>query len=191
MPRYLLVSATEKAGQPFRDILAELPDVAVFLCAAPDTALQTAAIQGFDCCIVSAPPRGQPDGAFALTLADATQAQILFLAPRELHNAHAERLRQEGILTLEKPVGRQTLLHTLELMQTVQRRVHLLQTQNRKLEQKLDELKLIHRAKCVLISSLGMSEAQAHKHLERQAMNQRISKYEAALNVLKLYEDRY
>jgi response regulator NasT len=43
----------------------------------------------------------------------------------------------------------------------------------------------------VLISSLGMSEAQAHKHLERQAMNQRISKYEAAVNVLKLYEDRH
>ena len=48
---------------------------------------------------------------------------------------------------------------------------------------------IVNRAKYALIQYLGMTEEQAHKYIEQQAMNQRISKRTAAENILKTYEN--
>ncbi|MBD5559328.1 MAG: ANTAR domain-containing protein [Clostridia bacterium] len=47
---------------------------------------------------------------------------------------------------------------------------------------------LIERAKKVLMRYLGMSEPQAHRFLERNAMNLRMRKTELAKAVLKMYD---
>ncbi len=47
---------------------------------------------------------------------------------------------------------------------------------------------MISRAKCVLMQCLAMSEPQAHKYLEKQAMDLRISKKNVAEQVLTTYE---
>ena len=43
------------------------------------------------------------------------------------------------------------------------------------LERKNNEMKLMSRAKLLLIEKKGMSEDQAHKYILRQAMNQQLS----------------
>ena len=47
---------------------------------------------------------------------------------------------------------------------------------------------LIDRAKCVLIQVLGMTEPQAHRYIEKQAMDMRVSKRQVAEELLKTYE---
>ena len=54
-------------------------------------------------------------------------------------------------------------------------------------EEKIQEIRLVNRAKWALIQCLGMSETEAHRYLEKQAMDHRISKREAALQVLATY----
>jgi len=51
----------------------------------------------------------------------------------------------------------------------------------------MEEVRLISRAKCVLIQYLNMNEAQAHKYIERQAMDMRIAKKAVAENILNTY----
>ena len=60
--------------------------------------------------------------------------------------------------------------------------------QNRKLEEKIEELKLVDRAKCALIIHEHMSEEEAHKHIEKTAMNQRRTRREIARAILDIYE---
>ena len=50
-------------------------------------------------------------------------------------------------------------------------------------------MKLVNRAKILLMQNLRMTESQAHHYLEKQAMNLRKSKYDVALRVLKTYEN--
>jgi response regulator NasT len=191
LQRFLLVSGSEKGGQYFEEVLRAQADTELRSCSGSAQAL--ALLQegeAFDYCILNAPLADELGIHLSKTLAAETQAQILVLAPQERFDTMRERLQPLGVMLLPKPVSRQVLLSSIELMQAVQTRLGLLQNQNRQLERQLSEMKLINRAKCVLISALGMSEAQAHKHMERQAMNQRITKHEVALNVLKLYEDR-
>ena len=53
---------------------------------------------------------------------------------------------------------------------------------------KIADLKIIGRAKCVLIEYLKMTEKEAHRYIEKQAMDLRLSKRTAAENILKTYE---
>lgn len=55
------------------------------------------------------------------------------------------------------------------------------------LSAKIEELRLINRAKCVLIDQLRMSEADAHHYIEKQAMNRCISRRAMAEKILSAY----
>ena len=53
----------------------------------------------------------------------------------------------------------------------------------------VEDMKIINRAKFLLISCLNMTEVQAHRYLEKQAMDQRESKLEVAKQVIRTYEN--
>lgn len=63
-----------------------------------------------------------------------------------------------------------------------------MQNENDLLRQKIEDIRLVDRAKCVLIEYLKMSEAQAHKYIEKQAMDLRQTRQEVATAILKTYE---
>ena len=50
-------------------------------------------------------------------------------------------------------------------------------------------MKLINRAKFMLMQYLGFDENQAHKYLEKQAMDKRITRLEVAIEIIKIYEN--
>ncbi|MDR0930197.1 MAG: ANTAR domain-containing protein [Clostridiales bacterium] len=60
--------------------------------------------------------------------------------------------------------------------------------ENTKLNQKIEDIRIIDRAKLVLISYLKMTEDEAHKYIEKQAMNTRRTRRAVAESVLKTYE---
>ncbi|MDY3849924.1 MAG: ANTAR domain-containing protein, partial [Bullifex sp.] len=64
-----------------------------------------------------------------------------------------------------------------------------LRHENERLRAKLEEVKLISQAKCLLIEKKGCSEEAAHHLIERRAMNSRISAKEAAGQILRIYSD--
>ena len=57
-----------------------------------------------------------------------------------------------------------------------------------RLYSKLEELQLISRAKAVLIEYLKLTEPQAHRYIEKQAMDLGLTRPQVALNILKTYE---
>lgn len=56
------------------------------------------------------------------------------------------------------------------------------------LKQKLEDEKVITRAKLVLMQVLCMSEEQAHKYIERESMNNGVTRLETAYEILKTYD---
>ena len=55
-------------------------------------------------------------------------------------------------------------------------------------EEKIKEIRLVNRAKWLLIECLSMTEPEAHRYIEKQAMDLRISKREAAENIIRTYQ---
>ena len=49
------------------------------------------------------------------------------------------------------------------------------------------EIRLVNRAKLILINELKMSEPDAHHYIEKQAMDRCVSKREIAEEIIKTY----
>ena len=55
------------------------------------------------------------------------------------------------------------------------------------LEDKMQEIRIINRAKWILISELKMTEADSHRYIEKQAMDRCVSKREIAEGIIRTY----
>ena len=61
--------------------------------------------------------------------------------------------------------------------------------ENEKLRHIVEDMKIINRAKLLLITCLNMTEQEAHRYLEKQAMDMRMSKMQIAMQVINSYEN--
>ena len=55
------------------------------------------------------------------------------------------------------------------------------------IEEKMEEIRIVNRAKWLLISELKMDEQGAHRYIEKQAMDRCISKRIVAEEIIKTY----
>ena len=53
---------------------------------------------------------------------------------------------------------------------------------------RIEEMRTINRAKTTLMKYLKFTEPQAHKYIEKQAMNNRQTRLEVAVRILAQYE---
>ena len=89
-----------------------------------------------------------------------------------------------GVFVVEKPFSRPMLFQSLRLVLASRRRMLGLQRENVRLNEKLEELRLVSRAKGALMRVLGMTEPQAHHYIEKQAMDLRATRREVARRIL-------
>ncbi|MDR0857899.1 MAG: ANTAR domain-containing protein [Oscillospiraceae bacterium] len=133
-----------------------------------------------DLYIVDAPLREEFGDDYAAVLAQ--RAMTLLIVKRELYETYCGKLRDKGVMVMPKPLSRDNFKVTVKMLSALSGNLIT------DLREKLEDTKLIDRAKLVLIASLRMSEPQAHKFIEKQAMDRRVSKREVALSVLNTYD---
>ena len=75
-----------------------------------------------------------------------------------------------------------------KLLTAARKRVFMLENENQKLQKKIDEIRIVDRAKLVLIQTLKMTEPQAQRYIEKQSMDLRQTRLQTAENVLRTYE---
>ena len=74
------------------------------------------------------------------------------------------------------------------MVEAANARMQKLRRANVDLSREVEDMRLINRAKYVLIESLGYTESRAHRFIEKRAMDERKTKREIALEILKTYE---
>ena len=92
-----------------------------------------------------------------------------------------------GILTLSKPLSKEMILQSLQLLSATLERLSHAENEKAALTAKIEELRIISRAKCVLIDQLRMSETEAHRYIEKQAMDRCVSRRVIAEKILSAY----
>ena len=94
-----------------------------------------------------------------------------------------------GIYLLAKPVKRAIFLQLLQCILLQQRQKEQLLAEKEKLQRQIQDANLLNRAKLVLIQVLKMTEPQAHRYIEKQAMDLRITRREVAEGIISTYEN--
>ncbi|MGN0745441.1 MAG: ANTAR domain-containing response regulator [Aristaeellaceae bacterium] len=138
--------------------------------------------------VISAPLSDESGLDLALELAHTHFSGVLLLVKAELAETVAVRVEEYGVLVLGKPVAKPLFDQALRFSLAMRNRMLALREENARLEKKLADTKLIDRAKCMLIQYLGMTEEQAHRQIEKQAMDNRQTKTAVARGILASYE---
>ena len=138
----------------------------------------------FDLIVINAPLSDE----FAVNAAERTYAGILLFVKAELFAATLEKAEKYGVFVLEKPL-QTPMPETVRLLRAVAFRLRLVRRENEKLQKKLADTRSIERAKLALIQYEGYSEEEAHKYIEKRAMDQRLSRVDVAGEILAKYRD--
>ena len=140
-----------------------------------------------DLVILNAPLRDEFGTQLALNLAQDNLCGLM-LVPAESFDAVCYKVEDEGILTLSKPVSRSGLLGAIKLLTAMRGKLRKLDRQNQALQEKMQDIRTVNRAKWLLIEIKRMTENEAHYYIEKQAMDMRLSRREVAENIIRTYD---
>lgn len=185
----LVVSAAEKSINFFIESLTENGCDSIMTVTSCGAARRLLLDQTFDLVIVNAPLTDENGLAFAKSVALEQGSQVMLLVKADHYDEIAGRVEDAGVFTLSKPLSRSLFWNVLKLCSAAVNRARRMQDENRLLSQKLDDIRIVNRAKCVLIEYLRMSETEAHKYIEKQAMDLRKTRRAVAEDILKTYEN--
>ena len=90
-----------------------------------------------------------------------------------------------GIVTLARPTTRQSLYASVKMLSAVQMKIKKLEKEMRRLKERLQEQQTIDRAKWVLVDQRKMSEPDAHRYIEKSAMDRCVRKIRIAEEILR------
>ena len=126
------------------------------------------------------------DTDFAINVAD-SYSTILLLVPNEHFDEISYRVEGYGILTITKPFEPFYFYNMMKIAIAVQYRVQILSSQTIKLKVKMEEIKQVNRAKMLLMQQLKMTEAEAHRYLEKEAMDRGLKRIALAVEIIRMY----
>ena len=188
MNSILIITSDEKSVGLLGKLLSE--EGCEVTDSAPDgeEGLKMLSERSYDLVIITAPVGGGSAVDTAVRIVQSTAAFVLLIVKNELEQETREQVGRYGIVTLGKPLGKAMFYKTLHIMDALKNRISGIERENEKLHKKIEDTRLINRAKGILMEYLSMTEMQAHKYLERQAMDLRVTKAEVARRLLSTYE---
>ena len=183
----LIVSATDSFTSAFADLLPKTRYYPVYTVTSVSAAKRALAEKAFDFVIINAPLPDDAGTRFAIDICTSKQSAVLLLAKSDVHADIHDRVAEYGVFTLPKPTSKPTMIHALNWMESARERLRQFEKKSLSIEEKMAEIRLVNKAKWILISELTMSEPEAHRYIEKQAMDRCISKRTIAEEIIKLY----
>lgn len=139
----------------------------------------------YDIIVISAPLRDEFGTHLAQHFAENSGAGILLLVKPEYYSDVSAQVTPLGVLTLAKPTSPQLMLQCMELLCGTRERLRRMEQKSASIEDKMAEIRLVNRAKWVLIERQGLSEQDAHRYIEKQAMDRCVPKRVVAEEILR------
>ena len=122
--------------------------------------------------------------SIALDAAEHSYTAVLVMAKGEA-SALNETCARSGVMVCT----RESLSAVLPCFLACCARLRTLCTETVSLKRKLDDTRIVTRAKLLLMSRLKMSEAEAHRYIEKTAMDTGAKRREVAESIIRTYEE--
>ena len=183
----LVVSASEKLNIALSDLLSESRYQPIRVVSSVSAGKRAWNERSYDFVIINSPLPDDAGIRFSVDTCSESNVAVLLLVRAELYGDTCEKVAEHGVFVLSKPVSRPVLLLTLDWMAAARERLRKIERKTLSVEEKMEEIRLVNRAKWLLISELKMDEPQAHRYIEKQAMDRCIPKREVAEEIINTY----
>lgn len=183
MEKILIVSG-ETGAQQLKDILTGAGFTAPKIVSSASEVRQMALKADFDLILINMPLGDETGKKLAFDLADDTNSAVLTLVANGREEIIGSFGRHKGIQIITKPVNRKQFLDSVSFMLSSRRKLKKVLQKNAELTKALADMKAVSKAKCLLIANSQLTEAEAHRYIEKQAMDQQLTKGQIAERII-------
>lgn len=187
MAQILLVASSPKAETLFSSMILETHSVEIVCLHAAKEAWRTLQEQNYSLVLVLSPLSDGTGYDLAKMAASNTASGVILVCRPESYEEASKRLHDMGIFVFSTAMGRKMFDIAVDMMLAVNQRILNAVPQTERLQQKMKDIRVVDKAKCLLIQYEHMTEEEAHYKIEKRAMNQRVSKRAVAEEILKFY----
>lgn len=184
MERCLLISSLNHRQDSLESILnAAFPSVQTL-----DNAAEARRIlleQDFDMIVIDTPLKDEFGHMLSIYAARNPLTSVILAVKNDRVDEMCEKVQAYGVMVLTKPIDDRIFTQTLNLMKAARYRMAVLKKENDDLQSKIEEIKLVDKAKCILIERFQYTEQAAHRAIEKKAMDRRMSRKDIARMIVK------
>ncbi|MDD7676350.1 MAG: ANTAR domain-containing protein [Eubacteriales bacterium] len=184
----LVVSASAKFNESLTALLPRGQYEPVIFASDVSEARRLIVENRFDIAIINTPLPDDFGTKLALDICDTSGTGVLLLIRAEHYPDINARVSPWGVLTLSKPTSQSMITQSLQLLCGTRERLRRMEQKTASIEEKMEEIRIINRAKWLLIEQLKMTEKEAHRYIEKQAMDRCVTRRKIAENIISTYK---
>lgn len=184
----LIVSGKEEIRQQLKSLLPPDSFYPVSITQNAENARRLLSQSCYDLVIIDTPLPSESGIELALDTAESSYSAVILATNAERFDETRYRVEEAGVMTVIKPFQKDQIDSALALCMAAHNRIMALERENARLRTKLEEIRLVNRAKWILCEDLGMDEPTAHRYIEKKAMDNRITRLSVAKQILKEYQ---
>ena len=141
----------------------------------------------YDFVIVNAPLRDEFGSRLCIDASVNSGTIAVIFAASDIYEEITQKTSHHGVFVIRKPSSQQTVRQAVSLLVSAREKIRTVEKKAGKAENKLEEIRIVNKAKWFLIDNEDMSENEAHKYIEKLAMDSGITKKQAAQIVIDRY----
>ena len=183
----LAVSTSLKFVETLRTLLPEGRYGPVTVLHDAAAARRALAENSYDLVLINTPLPDEFGTRLALDACESSAGVLLLVKAEHCPDIEAQ-VSVHGVLTLAKPTSAQLFAQTLRLLCITRERLRGMEKKAVTLQEKMEEIRLVNRAKWLLIEELKMTEQEAHRYIEKQAMDRCVTRRAVAEQILSIYQ---
>ena len=184
----LVVSASAKFSASFLELLPESRYHPITVVSDAARARRVLLEERVDLAVINTPLPDDFGTRLALDICENSGTGVLLLVKAEHYPDIHAQTTPYGVLTVSKPTSAPILMQSVELLCATRERLRRMEQKTATIEEKMEEIRLVNRAKWLLIEQLKMTEQEAHRYIEKQAMDRCVTKRAIAENILATYK---
>lgn len=188
MEKILVVSSSPKETDILLKLIPHITESNIDFADCGGKARRKFIENGYDVVIINMPLSDEDGLMLAQDIAVRTDAGIILLAPYDKSDYIESIVGSAGVFVVSKPFSEQMIIQAIKFNIASRSRMHQIVKQKNELKRTIDDLKAVSRAKCCLVQYLNMTESQAHRYIEKQAMDMRCSRRRIADKIISTYE---
>jgi len=185
-PRILLAVSGPKTEKVFSDMVLDWGSADIIVKTTSKEAWKSLQESTFSIVIIIS-PLIDGNGYNLAEMASRTSAGVIFVCRPQGADQSEQKLHGTGVYVFSTDLGKRIFVQALKMMHAVSIRLSRNVPQTQMLQDRIKDIRIINRAKCLLIQYERLSEEEAHKTIERQAMNRQMSRREIAEEILENY----
>lgn len=183
----ILVVGSKKDAEHLCRLLSEIGCSSVETSFSAAEGKQALCNNAYDLVIISTPLPDALGFEFTCSCANITTAGILLMTGEDLTKEQKSQTTSIGALVMKKSFYKTSFQKTIKLLTVAHDLPAGIRGECVQLQEKMEEMRIIDRAKEVLMERLLLSEEQAYHYITKHAMDMRVSKIKVAQAVLYTY----